>query len=138
MFLRMKVWQDGDDSEQIADEVTAGIAIDPLKPGYKHILIQPQPGGGLSSVRVSHQTMYGTVSSAWTYDGNSFDLAVEVPANTTATVKLPKTKIANVTENGHSIATGNGIVSSRQDGDAVVVEVGSGQYKFACAIASKN
>ena len=42
-------------------EVVGGIDIDPADPGYKHILIQPQPGGGITSVRVSHNSMYGRV-----------------------------------------------------------------------------
>src|SRR5215471_11323758 len=103
-------------------EVAAGIAIDPAKPGYKHILIQPQPGGGFTSMRASHQTMYGKVSSAWTLDGNSFDLAIEVPANTTVTVKLPKTRLETVTENGQVLGKGNGITDIMQAGDSVVIE----------------
>jgi hypothetical protein len=46
--------------------VMVGIEIDQAAPGYKHTLIQPQPGGGFTSVKASHQTMYGKVSSAWT------------------------------------------------------------------------
>ena len=29
--------------------VVAGLEIDPREPGYKHVLVQPQPGGGLTS-----------------------------------------------------------------------------------------
>ena len=36
--------------------VMAGIEIDPAAPGYKHILIQPQPGGGFTSASASHVT----------------------------------------------------------------------------------
>jgi len=112
-------------------EVTAGIAIDPAKPGYKHILIQPQPGGGFTSVKASHETMYGKVGSSWMLKDGKFDLSIEIPANTTATVRIPKTKLAGVSENGRAIAAGNGITSFRQDGDYVVVEIGSGQYRFS-------
>jgi alpha-L-rhamnosidase len=62
--------------------IMAGIEIDPAAPGYKHILIQPQPGGGFTSVKASHQTMYGKVSSAWTLRDSKFELTVEIPANT--------------------------------------------------------
>ena len=118
-------------------EVTAGIAIDPSRPGYKHILIQPQPGGGFTNVKASHQTMYGKVSSAWTLNSNKFDLSIEIPANTTATVRLPKTQLASVSENGHSITSGNGIISVRQEGDSAILEVGSGQYRLACVIVKQ-
>jgi hypothetical protein len=38
-------------------------------------------------------------------------------------------------EGSLTLANGNGIVGSRQDGDGVVVEVGSGGYRFAYPIA---
>jgi len=113
--------------------VMAGLQIDETTPGYKHILIQPQPGGGFTSVKASHDTMYGPASSAWTLKDGRFELAVEVPPNTRATVRLPKAQLASVTEGGQAVAKGNGITDSRQDGDAVVVEVGSGDYRFAYA-----
>ena len=56
-------------------------------------------------------------------------------SNTTATVRLPKAQLASVTEGGKAVAKGNGITDSRQDGDAVVVDVGSGQYRFAYGVS---
>jgi alpha-L-rhamnosidase len=114
--------------------VMAGIEIDEANPGYKHILIQPQPGGGFTDVKASHLSMYGKISSAWTLKDGKFELAVEIPANTRATLRLPKAQLANVMESGRALASGNGIGSTRQDGEAVVVEVGSGQYRFSYAI----
>ncbi len=104
--------------------VAAGIDVDPKAPGYKHILIEPRPGGSLTHVRASHETMYGRVSSAWEKKGDRFELTVEIPANTRATVRLPKATVA-------SVAQGDGITGVRQDGDTVVVEVGSGRYQFS-------
>jgi hypothetical protein len=60
--------------------------------------------------------MYGTVSSAWTIEKGTFALAVELPANTTATVRIPNTTVAKVTEGGQPVAVGNGITAVRQDG----------------------
>lgn len=110
--------------------VMAGIEIDPAAPGYKHILIQPQPGGGFTRVRASHKTMYGKLSSAWTLNDSSFELRVEVPANTRATVRLPKAQLAAVTESGQPLRAGNGITDVHQDGSVTVVEIGSGEYRF--------
>jgi alpha-L-rhamnosidase len=111
--------------------VMAGIDVDEPPPGYKHILIQPRPGGGFTSVKASHETPYGKVASSWTLTDGRFELAVEVPPNTRATVRLPKAKLAAVTESGKTLADGNGVTSRRQDGDVAVVEIGSGQYRFA-------
>jgi len=115
--------------------VMAGIEIDPAAPGYKHILIQPQPGGGFTRVNASHMTMYGSVSSAWTIKNGTLELAVEVPHNTRATVRLPGAQLADVREAGPALSIGNGIAAARQDGSAVVVDVGSGQYRFTYAMA---
>jgi alpha-L-rhamnosidase len=116
--------------------VMVGIEIDPAAPGYRHIRIQPQPGGGFTYVKASHQTMYGKVSSAWTLKDGKFELAVEVPANTKATVRLPKAQLAGVTEGGHALVSRSGVKGARQDGDVVVVEVGSGMYRFAHAVVN--
>jgi alpha-L-rhamnosidase len=112
-------------------QVMAGIEVDPQAPGYKHALIQPQPGGGLTQVRASHSTLYGKVTSAWELKRDQFEISVEIPPNTRATVRLPKAQLEKVTESGKPLAIGNGIVSLRQEGDAVVTEIGSGQYVFA-------
>ena len=108
-----------------------GINLDPATPGYKHVLIEPQPGGGLTWARARHNTMYGKVSSAWKIEGGQFELNVEVPANTRATVRLPKAAVAKVTESGKRLMRGHGISSWHQDGSSVVVEIGSGNFKFA-------
>ena len=115
--------------------VMAGIEIDPAVPGYKHTLIQPRPGGGFTRASASHMTLYGRVSSAWKIEGRAFELAVEIPPNTTATVRLPDAPLAEVTEGGRALAAGSGIVSWRQDGPTVVVEAGSGLYRFAYTLA---
>jgi alpha-L-rhamnosidase len=111
--------------------VMAGLEIDESAPGYKHILVQPQPGGGFTSAKASHETMYGHASSAWTLKDGAFELAVEIPANTRATVRLPGAQLASVTEGGRTLAAGNGITAQKQDGSVVAVEIGSGQYRFA-------
>jgi alpha-L-rhamnosidase len=113
--------------------VMAGIEIDEAAPGYKHVLIQPQPGGGFTSVKASHETPYGKVASGWTLEGGRFDLTVEVPPNSRGTVRLPKARLASVSEAGKTLTDGNGITSRRQDGDVAVIELGSGQYRFAYA-----
>jgi len=114
--------------------VMAGIEIDEAAPGYKHILIQPLPGGGFTSVEASHETMYGRVTSRWTLREEAFELAVEVPPNTRASVRLPHAFLSGVTEGGQALSGSTGVTASRQDGDSVIVEIGSGAYRFAYSI----
>jgi alpha-L-rhamnosidase len=116
--------------------VMAGIELDPGEPGYKHTLVAPQPGGGFTSVKAAHESGYGRVASEWSLANGSFELAVTVAPNTHATVRLPGATLASVTEGGKAIETGNGVTGSRQDGSAVVVEVGSGQYRFSYPMAA--
>jgi len=111
--------------------VVAGIELDPGAPGYKHALVQPRPGGGLTSVDARLDTMYGRVASAWKLGDGRFQLSVTVPPNTRATVRLPGAALAQVTEGGRALTSLPGVAGARQDGKAVVVEVGSGTYAFA-------
>jgi alpha-L-rhamnosidase len=110
--------------------VMAGLDIGPDAPGYRHALIAPRPGGRFTSAKAAHQTMYGRLSSAWTQRDGGFELAIEVPPNTTASVRLPAAKTAAVTEGGNPLAAGNGVGGIRQEDGAVLVEVGSGAYRF--------
>ena len=108
----------------------AGIDIDPERPGYKHVLVRPQPGGGLTQVRASLNTMYGTVASAWETRDGQFTLEVTVPPNASATVSLPGATLERVTESGTPLGKAAGISGTRQAGDTAVVEIGSGHYRF--------
>jgi alpha-L-rhamnosidase len=109
--------------------VVAGIEIDPEQPGYKHIFIQPHAGGGLISASASINTMYGKVASAWSLQENKMTLRVEVPPNTTASVKLPRAKLETVTESGKTLQAA-GISNAAQADSHVAVNVGSGVYQF--------
>ncbi len=104
--------------------------IDTAAPGYKHILIQPQPGGGLTHVRATLNSMYGEIGSAWALTEDHFDLAATLPANTRATIRLPAASLAQVTESGRGLEAASGIERAYQDGEVVVVEIGSGDYQF--------
>ncbi len=111
--------------------VMAGIDVDATAPGYRHILIRPQPGGGFTRVSATHETLHGKVASAWTLENGRFTLTVTVPANTRATVTLPSATLADVTEGGRPAAVGTGITAVGQDKDSVVIDIGSGAYAFA-------
>jgi alpha-L-rhamnosidase len=103
----------------------AGIAPDPERPGFKHVLMAPRPGGGLSAASASHETPYGILESAWTQDGDRFDWTVTLPANTSATVRVPAKPEQTVSEGGQPASI------ARRDKDAATVEIGSGSYRFS-------
>ena len=111
--------------------VVAGLNDDPARPGYKHIVIRPQPGGNLTYAKARLMTPYGEAASLWTQSGNRLLIGATVPPNTDATVYLPAAHVADVTESGTPLSSARGVRRVTQVGDAVVVEVGSGDYKFA-------
>lgn len=110
----------------------AGIEIDPRRPGYQHSIIQPHAGGGLTFAKASHESLYGTVASGWELKDGRMNVAVEIPANTSATIILPDAVLEKTGEGGRPLSQGDGIRSFLQKGGAVIVEVGSGKYKFSC------
>jgi len=107
----------------------AGMDIDPEIPGYKHILLSPHPGGGLTNATVEFVSSYGKVKSAWKIDGSDFVYEVTVPANTTATVTLPKAKTEQLTLNAQPLPA---VLkeSIKQTDKGVSLNVGSGNYTF--------
>jgi alpha-L-rhamnosidase len=110
--------------------VVAGIDIDEQNPGYKHIIIQPHPGGGLTSSKARLDSMYGPIESDWCLDGKAMTVRVEIPPNTTATVKLPFAGLADITEGDKSLGDTEGVAETRQEGDTAVIQIGSGRYLF--------
>jgi alpha-L-rhamnosidase len=110
--------------------VMAGLEIDDAAPAYKHVLVQPRPGGSITSASVRYESMYGRVSSAWVIADGRFELTVDVPPNTTATIRLPRAVVSAVAEGGSPLGSELGR-SARQDGDMTVLDVGSGRYRFA-------
>ena len=81
----------------------AGIEIDPCKPGYKHIIIKPEPQTKSAEteerirwVKCELLTRYGKVSSEWKIKNGKFYSSIVIPANTTAAVILPGQKAREV------------------------------------------
>ncbi len=68
----------------------AGIQEDPEQPGFKHIILAPIPDKRIGKVDCTYNSMYGEISSSWKYNANgSWTWNFTIPANTTATVKVP-------------------------------------------------
>ncbi len=112
-------------------QVVAGIGIDENAPGYKHILIQPRPGGGLTSAKATHNSMYGIIASGWSFQGEKFTMEVEIPANTSATIHIPE-GASEIQINGSDLA-GSGLDFKEVDGQ-MVGEAGSGKYTIECKL----
>ena len=113
-------------------DTVAGIGWDPAAPGYKHLVLRPRPGGGLTMAKAGLKTIYGQVGSAWTLADGRFNYEVTIPANTTATVTLPVADASTITADGKPLAQlADAELTKPTDGD-VTFTLGSGSYQFAC------
>ena len=100
------------------------LGINPAAPGFKKIMIHPQPAGDLQWAKGSYQCMYGTIVSDWKKSGNGISLHVVIPANTSALVYVP------CKENTVVMEGNNKAVVSRYEQGCAVVAIGSGEYFF--------
>ena len=53
-------------------ESLAGIKSDPVIPGFKHIIMKPEPVDCLTFARASHRSPYGENRSEWKREGERF------------------------------------------------------------------
>ncbi len=113
-------------------QTLAGINPDPALPGFKHIIIRPQPVGDLTWARAEHVSPYGLIKSGWKLTDDVLRLDVEIPANATAAVYLPTQSPDSVAESEVPASGSDGVeFAGVQDGRAVY-RVGSGSYSFKC------
>ena len=108
----------------------AGIRFDETKPGMKHILITLSGHSGLDFCKSSYESLYGLIRSEWEYKDGLFELTVEVPVNTSATIYIPSEYGSNIKESGITINTQKGIVYSGKNDQHSILEVQSGIYQF--------
>jgi alpha-L-rhamnosidase len=111
-------------------ENLAGIRSDPAQPGFKHILMQPQPVGDLQFVKAWHRSPFGRIESAWQRSDDNFDWRITIPPNSTATIYLPASSLNKISEGGNHVEKVNGVKFLRLEAGRAVLEVGSGTYHF--------
>lgn len=102
----------------------AGIRQAPGDIAFRHIEIRPEPVGDITYVKAATDSPYGIIKSSWKKEENQFDLSIEVPANSTATVYLPVAQVAKVSMNGQPVR------GLKYQGGKAMVQVGSGSYHF--------
>ena len=108
-------------------------------PGYATFSVEPQVVGGLTHARAELSTVRGAVSAGWRRDNGTFELDVAVPANARASVRIPKfgqtdpaisEGSVTVWSHGEPVAGRPGIAGALDEGEAVLFDVGSGDYAF--------
>jgi alpha-L-rhamnosidase len=109
----------------------AGIQPDPTAPGFKRIVIAPNPVGDLASASGYYDSVRGRIASEWVLADGIFRLRLTIPANCEATVFLPAGEFATITEGGRTLAAAEGVRLLSRTQDRAVVAVGSGHYAFS-------
>jgi alpha-L-rhamnosidase len=76
------------------------VAGDEKSPGFRHFLIKPAVVGDLTFARTRYKPPYGPIVSNWRIENGMLHMDVTVPPGTTATVYVPASTPAAVTEGG--------------------------------------
>lgn len=99
------------------------LGINPESPGFKKIILKPQPAGNLTWAKGTYNSVHGKIASDWKIENGKFRYQVSIPANTTATVYIPSS-------NGKVSEQEKDIQNIKYENGYAVVNVGSGNYSF--------
>jgi len=66
-----------------------GIRPDAANPGFKNVILEPHFVTGMDHFEAKHISPYGEITSSWKREGKGMSYTVTIPANSTATVKVP-------------------------------------------------
>jgi len=105
-----------------------GIVPDIENPGFKHFFLQPEVVGNMEFVSANYESIYGKIVSNWRREGDTFYWILEIPANTTATIKLPG-EASGIQINGEDFDDSDLVLDSVLEKKASFI-LGSGKYEI--------
>lgn len=110
----------------------AGISQEENSVAYKEIRISPEVVGDVVSAKAAYACPYGWIKTEWTKQKGDFELRVEIPANTTATIYLPARQGAKITEGDKPVKNSKDLFVelSAFEKQKSTIRVGSGVYTF--------
>lgn len=106
------------------------LGINPGSPGFKKIILKPQPAGDLTSAKGTYKSVYGEITSDWKIQDGKFQYQINIPANTTATVYIPSS-------NGKVSEQEKSVENVKYENGYAVVSIGSGNYSFLTDFTKK-
>ncbi|MFF7133453.1 family 78 glycoside hydrolase catalytic domain [Streptomyces sp. NPDC008196] len=117
-------------------ESMAGIAKDPAHPGFRHFFLRPHldPTGRITRVAGSHLSPYGEIVSAWAVRDGEFTHRVAVPANSTATLRIPTADPDSVREAGTPLSQVDGVEYLGFGEGVASYELPSGSYELTSSL----
>jgi len=111
-------------------EGIGGIRLDEKAPGFRHFVLKPAPVGGMTFARTRYRSAHGTIVSNWRIENGALHMDATVPPGASATLYLPASVPAAVTESGRPAAQVAGVRFSGVEKGKAVFELASGSYQF--------
>jgi alpha-L-rhamnosidase len=111
-------------------EDLAGIRPDAAQAGFKHVIFHPIVSGDLTWVGATHRGPYGTITSRWERNRDSFSMELSVPPNSTATLELPARDDKTVTESHGPADKAGGVQFEKFENGRAIYSLSSGDYSF--------
>jgi alpha-L-rhamnosidase len=113
------------------------LGIQPTSGGFATFDVRPETGG-LTFAEGAVPTVKGLITTRWEKNAHGFTLSVKVPANTHATISMPKLLKGNftITESGKSLWPAKsqiedpGVVSISEEDNSIKFVVGGGNFIF--------
>jgi alpha-L-rhamnosidase len=138
-----EVWQPSDivgdsmshgwGSNVLVEIQRALLGLTPEDAGFTSFLVAP-PVAGLDRASGTVPVPAGLITVSWEReDSTSFSLALTVPPNTAATVRIPATRVSDLTESGHPVSDAADVTVVSVAGGVATLRVGAGSYRFAVA-----
>jgi len=114
-------------------QTLGGIAYDTGQPGFKNIIMHPEPVGDLQWVNAAFESVYGLIVSNWKRENGLFKWKVSVPPNCTAEVYIPTNDAGSIKESGRKIQSNKHVKFIRMEENAAIYKIGSGDFDFSSA-----
>jgi len=117
-------------------ESMAGITKDQAHPGFKHFFLRPHldPTGQIKQVSGSHLSPYGEIVSEWTVTDRRLAYRATVPANSSATLRIPTTDPVTVREGHTPLARVQGVAYLGFADGTASYRLPSGRYELTSAL----
>jgi alpha-L-rhamnosidase len=112
----------------------AGINPDPDGPGYRSIIIRPQPTRDVYSCRAKNLSVRGAIEVEWALQNSEFHLDLAVPVGARAKVFFPVGNEDSIRESDIPARKAGSVKFLPMSESGPVFEVQSGRYHFTTKV----
>ena len=106
------------------------LGIETRDPGFRNIIIKPQPGGGITHVKGSYYSVNGIIAVEWKLKDRLFVLHITIPPNTTALVQIPSEEVTEPVIKDKDHESNRGTTSVETKTGNTIFSIQSGAYHF--------